>query len=358
MINFLISLFGSAICSFLIIRYNNLHAHFTSDSDFSKPQKFHLLASPRIGGISIMIGLILALVFGLNISNISIGHILLLCSTPVFISGLFEDVTKTLSIRARFLFALVSSALAVQLLPAYIVKLDFIFFDFLFAIPFFGLLFSIFSITGLINAYNIIDGFHGLSSSLGIFALLAITYVCFQVNDLSIGYLSICIVGGILGFFVFNFPRGLIFLGDGGAYLIGFCVGALSILVIQRNPQISPVFALLISSYPIIETLFTIYRRKFFKRGNPSHADGLHLHSLIYRRITKLDRVNYLSLSPNARVTPHVWIIALTGIVPAVLSWHSTYILTGTFLLVTLLYLYMYIKIVRFKTPKWLNWKY
>ncbi len=53
-----------------------------------------------------------------------------------------------------------------------------------------------------------------------------------------------------------EFPRGHIFLGDGGAYLIGFMIAEISVLLVARNPSVSPWFPLLLSFYPIFETFF------------------------------------------------------------------------------------------------------
>ena len=76
----------------------------------------------------------------------------------------------------------------------------------------------------------------------------------------------------MLGFFVWNFPAGLIFLGDGGAYFLGFYLAELAILLLHRNPEVSPMFPLLLCIYPVFETLFSIYRRKCAARPAGRHA--------------------------------------------------------------------------------------
>ena len=76
----------------------------------------------------------------------------------------------------------------------------------------------------------------------------------------------------MLGFFVWNFPAGLIFLGDGGAYFLGFYVAELAILLLHRNPAVSPMFPLLLCIYPVFETLFSIYRRTLPARHAAEHA--------------------------------------------------------------------------------------
>ena len=160
--------------------------------------------------------------------------------------------------------------------------------------------------------------------------------------------------GAILGFFIWNYPQGLIFLGDGGAYLIGFWIGALSIWLCFAHPEVSPWFALLINGYPIMETLFTIYRRKIHQNSNPGEPDGIHFHTLIFRRILQA-RYFDSALSANARTAPYLWILAGLSIAPAVLWWQFTPILIGACAFFAIGYVWLYSKIVRFKTPSWMH---
>ena len=338
----------------LIIRFKNLHLHFTADSDLAGPQKFHKTVVPRIGGISIAAGLFTAILMktiDLGIGNTEL--ILLLCAIPTFAIGLTEDLTKKVSVRQRLLFTAVSAACAIYLLGIEITSLGIPFIDFLFAIPFFGVVFTIVAITGLANAYNIIDGFNGLSSMVGIITLLAIAYVGYVLGDATIIFLSLVMAGAILGFFIWNYPLGLIFLGDGGAYLIGFWVAALSVWLCTRHPEVSPWFALLINGYPIMETLFTIYRRKIHQGKSPGMPDGIHFHTLIYRRILQAKHFDS-ALSANARTAPYLWVLAGLSITPAVLWWKSTPILMGACALFIISYVWIYTRVVKFKTPKWL----
>ena len=64
MFSLLTAFFSSLIATLLIIRFNHLHSHLSADSDLSGPQKFHQKIVPRIGGISIALGLFLALLLG------------------------------------------------------------------------------------------------------------------------------------------------------------------------------------------------------------------------------------------------------------------------------------------------------
>ena len=356
MFSLLTAFFSSLIATLLIIHFNHLHSHLSADSDLSGPQKFHQKIVPRIGGISIALGLFLALLPRFkNFPDANIETMLLFCAMPTFAIGLSEDLTKKVSVRQRLLCTAVSSALLVFLLGVQVIRLDIPFLDLVFTTPLVGAVFTVFSVTGLANAYNIIDGFHGLSSMVGIITLLSIAYLGFVVIDPTIIYLSLIMVASILGFFIWNYPRGMIFLGDGGAYLIGFWVAALSILLLNRHQEISPWFALLINAYPIVETLFTIYRRGIHQGKSPGQPDGIHFHTLIYRRILMNHHQDKNLFSANSRTAPYLWILSTMSIAPAVLWWQSTPILMGASLLFVASYVWLYGSIVKFRTPKWLH---
>lgn len=352
----LTAFFSSFIATLLIIRFKHLHSHLSADSDLTGPQKFHTKIVPRIGGIAIAIGLVLAILLRLkNIPNSVIEVTLLICAIPTFSIGLTEDLTKKISVRKRLFFTMISATLFVYLLQAQIVRLDIPGIDFIITIPLVGAILTIFAMTGLANAYNIIDGFNGLASMVGIITLLGIAYVGFLFSDPSITYSSLVMAGAILGFFIWNYPRGLIFLGDGGAYLIGFWIAALSILLTYRHQEISPWFALLINGYPILETLFTIYRRKIHQDKNPGQPDGIHFHTLIYRRILMNNHQDKNWFSANARTAPYLWVLSGMCVAPAILWWQSTPILMGACLLFIISYVWLYASIVKFRTPKWLH---
>ena len=339
----------------LIIRFKHLHLDFTADSDLSGPQKFHKTVVPRIGGMSIAAGLFTAiLIKAIDLGIVSTELILLLCAIPTFAIGLTEDLTKKISVRQRLLFTAISAVCVISLLRIEITSLGIPYLDFLFAIPFFGIVFTIVAITGLANAYNIIDGFNGLSSMVGIITLLAIAYIGYVSGDTTIIFLSLVMAGAILGFFIWNYPLGLIFLGDGGAYLIGFWIAALSIWLCARHPEVSPWFALLINGYPVIETLFTIYRRRIHQGKSLGMPDGIHFHTLIYRRVLQAKHFDS-ALSANARTAPYLWILAGLSITPAVLWWQSTPILMGACALFIISYVWIYTRIVKFKTPDWMD---
>ncbi|MBU3574762.1 glycosyltransferase [Polynucleobacter sp. UK-Mo-2m-Kol15] len=356
MISLLASFFTSFVVTFLIIHYQNLHMPLSADEDIKGIQKFHVTSVPRIGGISIVAGIFAATLFNLKShADTNFATTLLLCAVPAFAIGLMEDLTKNVGVKNRLLLTAISAAMANIYLDAQIIRLDIIGVDYLLALPGVGLIFTIFAITGMANAYNIIDGFNGLSSMVGVITLMGLIYVSYLLGDPLMMYLSLIMAGAILGFFIWNYPRGLIFLGDGGAYLIGFWIAVISVMLVARQPQVSPWFALLINAYPISETLFTIYRRTMHQGKNPLLPDGIHFHTLIFRRIlNSISRGHQGAIfTANAKTSPYLWMLTSMAVVPAILWWNSTPILITFTILFTISYIWLYSRIVNFKTPRW-----
>jgi UDP-N-acetylmuramyl pentapeptide phosphotransferase/UDP-N-acetylglucosamine-1-phosphate transferase len=175
------------------------------------------------------------------------------------------------------------------------------------------------------------------------------------VGDVPVMIAAIALIGALAGFLVWNFPRGLIFLGDGGAYLVGFWIAELSVLLTARHPEVSKWFPLLLCMYPIFETVFTIYRRVVLKRVHPGMPDASHLHQLIYRRIVRFsyDAGDVKGKTyRNSMTSPYLWLLCLLAVIPAVLFWHSHLILKAFCLVFVLSYVWIYWTIARFKIPK------
>lgn len=276
---------------------------------------------------------------------------------PAFLAGLTEDFTKDVSPRRRLLATAVSALMCGWLSGALITRTDVPGLDWLVATSIGSFLVTVFVVAGVANSVNIIDGFNGLASMCSAIMLTGIAYVAFQVGDMQVYGLALAGIGAVLGFFLWNYPAGYIFLGDGGAYFLGFYVAELGILLIGRNPSVSPVFPLLICFYPVFETIFSIYRRSVVRGHQPSAPDGIHLHSLVFKRLMRWavgsDDVRARTVR-NSLTSPYLWVLCSTSVVPAVLFWNSSMLL-GLFLLAfSLIYVTLYSRIVRFKTPRWL----
>jgi UDP-N-acetylmuramyl pentapeptide phosphotransferase/UDP-N-acetylglucosamine-1-phosphate transferase len=360
------SFFSSLLLILGIIRYKHLHEHFSGDHDLSGPQKFHQGSVPRIGGLGIYAALWIAN-FVAYLKDPALGvflGLILIAAFPVTVTGFTEDITKRIGVKIRLLAGFISGALLLYLFTITSIRIDVWGLDALLLNIWVAVIFLCVACAGLANAYNIIDGFNGLASMVGIISSTAIGFVAFKVGDLALVYLALILIGAVMGFFIWNYPRGLIFLGDGGAYLIGFVIAALSILLVYRNPGVSPWFALLVNAYPIFETLFTIWRRSVHQGKNPGLPDGAHFHSLIYRRVLRwahaMDRQSATTQEPHhhylnhAKTSPYLWLISSVGVIPALLFWQSTPLLIASSVFFIAIYIYCYRTIVQRRRPWWL----
>jgi UDP-N-acetylmuramyl pentapeptide phosphotransferase/UDP-N-acetylglucosamine-1-phosphate transferase len=351
--------FTSLLLILLIIRYKHLHEHLSGDHDLCGPQKFHQESVPRIGGLGIYAALWVAnLVAYFKDPSLAVFlSMVLVAALPVSATGLAEDITKRISVRVRLITGFISGALLMYFFTITSIRIGVWGLDTLLLNVWVAVIFLCIACAGLANAYNIIDGFNGLASMVAIISTAAIAFVAFKVGDLELVYLALILIGAITGFFVWNYPRGLIFLGDGGAYLIGFFIATLSILLVHRNPTVSPWFALLVNAYPIFETLFTIWRRSVHHRKSAGFPDGAHFHSLIYRRVMRWILINnqphhYLR---NAKTSPYLWALSSIGVLPAIVWWDTTAILMLMSIFFIAFYIHIYFSIVTFKTPRLLK---
>ena len=349
----------SMVITLALVRGLRASGGAAADHDFSGPQKFHARAVPRIGGLGIFAGVGMALLAAAWRSPVSHEQslLLLLTSLPAFAAGLTEDVTKRVSPGWRMLALTVSGVLGAELLGARISHTAIPGLDEIAQLPLGSLLLAAFVVAGVGNSVNIIDGFNGLASMCSVIMLTGVAAVAFTVGDPWIGSIALTVVAAVAGFFVWNYPMGLIFLGDGGAYFLGFMLAELSILLLARNPDVSPLFPLLLCGYPVVETVFSMYRRKVV-RGRPvGMPDGVHLHSLIYRRLMRWaigSRDAQILTRRNSMTAPYLWAICSLSAIPAVVWWDDTRMLALCLVLFAAGYVSVYWRIVKFRTPRWL----
>lgn len=357
MSSFFISGIAAAVFTLFIIRLARLHGA-ALDSDLAGVQKVHARAVPRIGGI----GIFLAVVFGGMVAMLrepTIGKgifLLLLCSAVAFLGGIVEDFTQRVRPSRRLLLTMIAAAMGYFLLDAKIERLDWIWSVWSLHHAWIALPLTVLAVAGIANAINIIDGFNGLASVVTICMLFSLGYVAFQVGDMFILVAALIVAGATAGFLVWNYPVGLIFLGDGGAYLLGFMLGELSVLLVMRNPQVSTWYAALLLIYPVFETLFSVYRRFFLRGKSPGMPDGIHLHSLIFRRLVfwAVGRDARALTRRNALTSPYLWLLSLMAVIPATLFWRHTGVLMFFCALFVVSYVWLYARIVRFRSPRWM----
>ncbi|MET0321184.1 MAG: glycosyltransferase [Duganella sp.] len=358
MFSFLLSFIASTLLTLLVIKESRLHGP-ALDANFVGVQKVHGHRVARIGGLAIFLAVALS-------SALSIWRVpamgqwlmgLLLCSTVAFAGGIIEDYTGRVSAAWRLLLTMGAAALGFFLLDARIDRIDWPLAVLPLAYWWLTLPLTVLAVAGIANAVNIIDGFNGLASVVCICMLLSLGYVALQVGDTFVLVAALIVAGAAAGFLIWNYPVGLIFLGDGGAYFIGFMLGELAVLLVIRNPQVSTWYPALLLIYPAFETLFSVYRRMFVRGKSPVLPDGIHLHSLIFRRVVRWavgSKEARALVRRNSLTSPYLWLFSLFAVIPATVFWHHTPILMGACLMFIASYLWIYVRIVRFKAPRWM----
>ena len=349
--------FGAAwLTGWLIIRYEHLHAHLSHDHVDSGPQKYHTEPTPRIGGVAVMTGLLAAGGVMLATDAISVEHpfgLLLVASSPAFLGGLAEDITKKVGVLERLLLTMLAGALGSWLLGATLTRLDIPGVDqALLWLPL-AVALTAFAVGGIANAVNIIDGYHGLAGGFAVIVLAVMAMVANSVGDELVFVSSIALIGALVGLLAWNWPGGKIFMGDGGAYLLGFMLAELSVLLVARNPDVSPWFPLALLIYPVFETIFTIYRRKIKQGSSPGAPDNRHLHQLIHDQLVRCETRSgqiFRRTETNSQVAKYMWVpSAIIAALSAMFS-HSTGALVGLALAACVSYLVAYRWIDRART--------
>ncbi|MDX1901548.1 MAG: glycosyltransferase [Gammaproteobacteria bacterium] len=345
----LIAFFASFIAALFIVVSQSFHGRFTNDHDFDSIQKFHVAAVPRIGGIAIYAGLLFAWLWQFLYKSSFIPELgwILVSALPIFCAGLSEDITKKISAKLRLYISFLSAAFVYFFIHVHFSRIDWPWVDQnIFALPIVSFAATLFVVGGTVHALNLIDGFNGLMPGASLLMFAAIGCVSFFVNDSLVLHLSLTCFGAIAGFFILNFPHGKIFAGDSGAYFIGFLLSTLVLMLVDRNPMVSAWFPCLLLVYPIFETMFSIYRKVIIRKMAAMQPDGMHLHMLIYKKITRFQMAGRKESLINAVTSPYLWLLSLIGIVPAVIFWNNTWMTIGFCLLFTLIYLQLYWSLV------------
>jgi UDP-N-acetylmuramyl pentapeptide phosphotransferase/UDP-N-acetylglucosamine-1-phosphate transferase len=272
---------------------------------------------------------------------------LVLASIPAFLFGLTEDLTKKVGVLIRLGATFASGILAWLLSGISLNRLDILGVDWLLAWPVISVIFTAFAIAGIANAVNIVDGFNGLASGLVAMSLVALGFVAQSVGDITLMNVCILLFAVVLGFMAMNFPFGKIFMGDGGAYLIGFCLAWVAILLPIRNPSISPWCSLLACLYPVLEVLFSMARR-LSRNLHPGHPDRLHLHSLVKTRIVRKRLAALPPVLINSAVSPLIWSLSAIPCIIAVAFASNLIALVFGVALCAICYRLLYLRLTRF----------
>lgn len=258
--------------------------HFIKLGIVDKPdnhRKIHSKPIPRMGGIILyFIFIVFLFLFYKDISDIKF---FLTGSLILVILGVVDDI-KGVKWSVKFL---VQSIVSVFMI-VYLFKHNYFHFNIAgypipteFAIPIVFL-----AILGLLNAFNLLDGLDGLIAGISLIVASLSFVLSLKGDSFLISLLSIVVIGSTLGFLKFNGNPARIFLGDTGAYTLGyFTLGILFSATAEAdtNHSIDLAFLFIVFSLPVIDTLRVMLLRMSDKK-NPFLPDNNHIHHIIYSK--------------------------------------------------------------------------
>jgi len=335
---FFIIILGIFFNKYLLFFFKKINTTLLLDDQFYKPQAFHENSVPRLGGIALYFSLATVFIYLFFLKNIFSLEYISFCSL-FFILGFIDDLKINIAPKFRLIIMTMLLVVLISFGDVQIDRTGLKFLDNLFQIDIFSFIFICLCFLFIINGSNLIDGFNGLLGihSLIIFVTLTIINLMNENNDIS--FILLCISLLILVFIKFNFPKAQVFLGDGGAYLIGALIAISVIQTSSLNPLISPFFFCILLFYLFFEVLFSFFRKILIARQNPLLPDNKHLHMLLYKLLFKKYRKN---LKSNYMVSVYVNLIYFLLLAPAVFFMEDGLFCRYYFFGLIIFYIYCY----------------
>lgn len=298
--------------------------------DHPNKRKIHTQPVPRIGGLAIFLAGILGAAPFLLQDEKTTG--IVIAATFIFLVGLIDDLYD-LPAKVK----LAGQFLACFILFGFHVRIEFVT-DFIAGegIISLGLLtypLTLLWVIGLTNTINLIDGVDGLAAGVVFIALatlLATRLLTPHTQDLliisNVLVITSALMGSLLAFLRFNVFPAVIFMGDSGAYFLGFITACLSLAGAAKGTIVLPlVIPLITLGLPVIDVLVAILRR-ISNRVPIFQADKEHLHHKLLR--------NGFS---QAETTRFLWMVSTCFGLLAILTsgiYHRGIAMTVVFLLV------------------------
>ncbi len=257
---------------------------------FDRPdaRKHHVAVIPSLGGIAIFAGIMISFFFSAangNYNGSSVLAYMLAGSLVLFFTGFFDDLME-ISAKRKLVMQSIAAWMVVHG-GLRIVTLNGFLGIYNLSVPWqYGI--TIFVILFLINAYNFIDGIDGLAATLGIIIFSLFAFLFYLKNDMIYVTLSLCVLGSLSAFIVFNFEPAKIFMGDTGSLVVGFLISCcaiklLSVAAVNDLQLYSPL--LIVAALFIL--IFDLSRVVFIRLANgisPFTADRSHLHHMVCRQ--------------------------------------------------------------------------
>lgn len=272
----------SLLVSLVIVLTRRMHLSRTARGHAGlEIQSAHSTPTPRIGGVALVVGLLAAASVSLGEPSTYLWIILLSCA-PVFTAGLLEDINIGASPRTRLFAAMASSAVMIALTGERISSVGIPGLDDVISYWPVGVVFTLFATAGVSHAFNLVDGLNGLAMGIGVVAACALGIIAVGMGDTVVATIAAALVLCVAGVLVVNYPLGRLFLGDAGAYTLGYLIAWIAVLLMARNPEVSPWAVLMAAFWPVMDTGAAVLRR-IINRTPASAPDRMHFHHVVMR---------------------------------------------------------------------------
>ena len=311
----------------------------TKDLTKNNIQNIHRDYTSRLGGLIIFICFLLTSLYIYFVkSEYSFLFKIIFFGIPFIVIILIEDFYQNINPFVRFIFLAASSLLfclyGIENLP--IIEIPLL--GTIINLPIVSIVFYALCITAYINGVNFIDGTNGLASLTILTSLFCLLFLTLILNDTVNAKIIVYTIAVLIAFIFLNYPFGKIFLGDLGAYYIGWVTAIMVIKIMVDNPQIPNWSAVTILSYPIIEVVFSFFRK--VKSGkNPFFPDREHLHLKLF--FTLEDKINN-NLYANSLVAPFLSLIWLMPLVIIPWIYSSKFLVLISVVFQVLIYFFFY----------------
>ena len=240
-------------------------------------RRIHKTKMPLMGGMAIYISFVTALILKKGVLTRDEKGILI-GATIIAFYGVLDDKFELKPIQKLFFQTLAACILMAFGMKINLLTNPFSNGDTYISMYWFSYPLTLLWVVGITNALNFIDGLDGLAAGIAVISAFTIFIVAIMNGRTEAAFLTIVLVGSILGFLPFNFNPASIFMGETGSALLGFLLAAISIEgAIKSAAAFAIAVPILALGVPIYDTIFAIIRRKI--NGKPiSVADKGHLH--------------------------------------------------------------------------------
>lgn len=270
--------FGMALVFMAVFKLRQL-----SDPSLNERRAAHSSPTSRLGGVAVCAGVFISILLTGNRMDL----LIFIAAFPIFFIGLLEDLRLHTSPMLRLAIGAVSAGIYIFLTGYTVQSLSLTYLDYVLQWMLVSSLVTTFGVIGLINALNFIDGVNGLASGKSIVVATFTGLLAIEYSEPNIVLLCAAVGSSALGLFMLNYPHGRIFMGDAGAYTIGFLLATCLITLHVRHPEIAPWSIILIIFWPLADMAHSITRRVLSKRRS-DRPDMMHMHHVVMRSIMAL----------------------------------------------------------------------